>query len=173
MSDGALEPPPLSLPEEEQFELRLALTPDDRRRFVAQYGRRRFDVLDPFAAVVASFAAGIALWFLAGVGPLAAFAVSIVLSVSGVVLIEWIGVRDVALDSDGWLVQTAHDGLHVTATGGLQRYPWNDFKEMIVSDDAIYLGLEARRALMLPHRVFADRNDFYTFASVVAKYSRI
>jgi hypothetical protein len=83
-----------------------------------------------------------------------------------------LGWRLRVVDTNGWLVMTTVDGLWIAAsTVPGQIHPWTALKNMIISDVAIYLEVVGVGAIMLPNRVIGDRNDFHTFASVMAKYA--
>jgi hypothetical protein len=65
------------------------------------------------------------------------------------------------------------DGLLVRTRREERVHAWASFTSMIVSDRAIYVHLKGEGTLMLPARVVGDRNDFYTFVSVMAKYAGV
>jgi hypothetical protein len=106
-------------------------------------------------------------------GACTAVLIGVALAYVGQPIGKALGWRDTALDTNGWLLVTTVDGLWLQCAASARMQPWAGLKEMIVSEGAIYLGLERREAMMLPRRVFGDRNDFYTFGSVVAKYAGI
>lgn len=186
MADGALQPPSPPLPEEEHFEIRLSFDRADAALFEREYAVRRQDWLGfviiggavcilvgaiGYSGVLSRWLGVESWWWLVG-GAVASVGVWVFAHTVPLVVRVLRG-ADEPIQTDGWTLVTTTGGLWFESPGDARVRPWTDFKEMIVSDTAIYLGLEARRAIMLPARVFDDRNDFHTFASVMAKYARI
>jgi hypothetical protein len=186
MHDGAQQPPSSPLPEEEHFEIVLALEPGDRELFMRERGREGSGCLSVVLALVGVYVVLVVVFDLA---PFIArsygfefprYAHSLVLTVGLVVVVavSWRlaarltqgkGVRD----TDGWFLATMTDGLLIRTRREESVHPWASFTSMIVSDSAIYLDLKGEGTLMLPARVVGDRNDFYTFVSVMAKYAGV
>lgn len=188
MSGGASEPPP-PLPEEEHFEIVLSLEQRERILFDREYARRNegcLPLLGLFVALVAVILTAfvVAPEFLQSFGfrrseaqiialvALALVVVAINLAYGAVSIHAGWRVR--VVDTSGWFMVTTMDGLWVAAPAEPDRlHSWTAFKSMIISDTAIYLDVAGVGAIMLPSRVVGDRNDFHTFASVMAKYAHL
>lgn len=187
MSDGEQQPPSPPLPEEEHFQIALSLDKDDRDLFRREYAMPRVGCGVMLLIVGISVVIGVALFI--GVAALLraqggdggfvpfliALAVMVAITQACRHLVIYFGRHPGAIDTDGWLLITTSDGLWLqTRTRSAARvHPWSAFTRMIVSDAAIYLGLDGKRVIMLPARVVGDRNDFYTFVSVMAKYAGV
>jgi hypothetical protein len=85
----------------------------------------------------------------------------------------WLATGRAVCDTNGWFLATTTDGLLVRTRRVERLHAWRSFASMIVSEHAIYLDLKGEGTLMLPARVVGDRNDFYTFVSVMAKYAGV
>ena len=190
MSGGAPQPPSPPLPEDEHFEIALSLTQDDIALFKREYVARRDGCLAPFLVLAGLLAIGAAAAIsipviIASIGAAVTWIEQIVLAAcaAGLVVLavrcvdSWLGKRfgwrDTPLDTNACLLVTTTGGLWFQSVTEARLHSWSAFKEMIVSDHAIYLGLDRKKTAILPQRVFGDRNDFLTFASVMAKYAHI
>lgn len=186
MSGGASEPP---LPEEEHFEIALSLEQGERALFEREYARRNEGYLHLLgllivlvAVIVTAFTVAPAFVQSLGFRRWEAQVIALAVLALAVVAINFLygvisvhaGWRLRVVDTNGWFMMTTVDGLWVEAPTVPDRlHPWAAFKSMIVSDTAIYLSVAGIGAIMLPNRVIGDRNDFHTFASVMAKYARL
>lgn len=190
MADGAPEPPSPPLPEEEHFELVLALDKNDRTLFDRQYARRKEGCLPLMGLLIANLTAiwvcfALAPAFLRSLG-LQAWQAQIIALLPvpvAVVALEFLyrilsvrfGWRLRGVDTNGWFVMTTVDGLWIARQPKAPHHlhPWATFKNLIIGEVAIYLDAEGVGSIMLPARSIGDRNDFHTFASVMAKYARL
>ena len=185
MSDGAAQL--LQLPNDERFDLALSLEPQDFVQFEREYFGRHHSAMPSvlivpgilalcLLCIVVGFALGRAPpgeLLRLGVVALSGFAVVGIAHALGWLTTKVPESLRRPIDTGGWHVVTTIDGLLLESLASSQVWRWSELKGMIVSEDAIYLALSTHRAIMLPRRVFADREDFVAFRSVIAKYAQI
>lgn len=185
MSGGAAQSPQLL--DDEHFDLALSLEPQDFAQFEREYfGRQRSTI--PTVLIAPGIVALCLFCILVGFAlgrtppgelPKLGVAVASGFAVLGIAYaLGWLTTQVPEslrrpIDTNGWRLITTIDGPLLESLASSQVWRWSELREMIVSEDAIYLALSSHRAIMLPRRVFADREDFVVFRSVVAKYARI